>query len=222
METLQETLAEARARRFVGRRAELARVEAWFARDGAPTRLFAVSGMGGIGKSALLQQILRLAQARGADAVWQDGSACTPTPTGFLDYLRMLRPDEGPSGPAGGRVVWCIDNYDHLTVIESWLRDAILARLPDTGALLVLASRQPLSLGWRVDLGWRERIVSFRLSPFTQEEIREYTRRIGGDLDAQPQTLIRETGGLPLAVTLAVAADVRGPARARGSDAHTG
>ncbi|MCZ4151858.1 hypothetical protein BZG21_46610, partial [Escherichia coli] len=74
-------------KRFVGRAKELKLLNRWFGDPGAPLTIFSVTGMGGIGKSSLLSEMLEISRDRGATAIWMDGRSCGPTPSIFLEYL---------------------------------------------------------------------------------------------------------------------------------------
>src|SRR5262245_34569391 len=76
-----------RGRLFVGRVAELTHLHTWLDDAAGTTRVLALSGMGGIGKSALLAEMLRLAGGRRTITFWVDGRACGRSPAGVLDYL---------------------------------------------------------------------------------------------------------------------------------------
>src|SRR5205814_374886 len=104
---------------------------------------------------ALLAEMLRRAAVHGATTLWVDGRACARSPAGLLDYLRAtlpvpataLRGSDDPlarleaAASGGRRVVLGIDNYDDLSMLEGWLREAFLGQLPDQGILVVLAAR---------------------------------------------------------------------------------
>ena len=204
---------------FVGRQRELAAVDQWLATAQAPTCVFSVTGMGGIGKSTLVRQIVERARRAGATAVWIDGRACTRTPAGFLQCLLTVL-DVGPElaqaprrvaafvRAAGPRTVWCVDNYEELEALDGWFREGFLAELPTRGHLVVLASRQRLLEGWHTNPVWRKRVRAFPLEPFSRAEAREYLRR-AGVREQNIEHLVRQTGGLPLALSVAADAYTR-------------
>ena len=74
-------------KRFVGRIKELTTLERWFNHPEAPLTIFSITGMGGIGKSSLLSEMLSVSRNRGATAIWMDGRSCGGTPSVFMDYL---------------------------------------------------------------------------------------------------------------------------------------
>ena len=59
-------VTDERIRLFVGRSRECNALKAWLATPNAPTRVIALTGMGGIGKSTLLIRLLQLAQEHGS------------------------------------------------------------------------------------------------------------------------------------------------------------
>lgn len=227
-ELLYEAIARERRRLFVGRDAELTAFDAWLCQSPGPTRVFSITGMGGVGKSTLLLRMEEHARAMGFPCVWIDGRACGRTPAGFLAYLDTVhwaefdpRPGTGSLGTSlariGPRAVWCIDNYEELEPIDAWLRERFFANLPATGHLIVLASRPRLSENWRNDPGWSVRLVEFLLEPFSRAESKRYLDR-AGIAGALADQLVSETGGLPLALSLAVDALRRQPSPSGGLD----
>ena len=228
METLHDAHARAWEHLFVGRERELAALDEWLSAPEGPTCVFSVTGMGGIGKSTLLRQMAYRARRAGARTVWVDGRACTRTPAGLLAYLTTATvvasapvpsaSGEEPPGEvspgrslaavaswaraAGPRVVWCIDNYEELEALDGWFRDGFLAELPAVGHLIVLASRQQLPGGWHSDPVWRQRLRALAMQPLTAAEARDYLQRVGVPGGAVDE-LVRQAGGLPLALSVA-------------------
>ena len=79
MTTLRRQVEGRDQESFVGRAKELAVFDRVL--DGrSPTRLVHLVGIGGIGKSALLREVVRRARRRGFDTVWLDGRDLPPFP----------------------------------------------------------------------------------------------------------------------------------------------
>jgi hypothetical protein len=214
--SLRGALSIERSRLFVGRKREIGYMQKWLGTQTAPTEILYVSGMGGIGKSALLLQFLNLAQADGDIlCVWLDGRTCSGPPGNFLDALHAYlfpgsRLNAEKQSPlltvtqliAKQRTVICIDNYESLQLIEGWLREVFLPELPATNLLLVLAARSQLSLDWENDWAWRGRLRHLRLTPVSRAEARMFYNRLGLGDNPAVGTLIRDTHGHPLAMAL--------------------
>ena len=81
------TIASGRHEAFVGRKSEKDRLTQWIHANTAPTKLIAVTGIGGIGKSTFLDMALQRAEQLGAYTAWIDGRACFGTPDGLLRYV---------------------------------------------------------------------------------------------------------------------------------------
>lgn len=220
-ELLYEAITQERSRLFVGREDELAALERWLDDPKAPTAVISVTGMGGVGKSTLLLQMQELARGRDVASVWVDGRACGHTPAGFLSYLGAVMSPESqrPSSGDGlqglvprsnARSLWCIDNFEELEPIDGWLRERFFAAFPAEGQLVVLASRQRLVERWREDPGWKRRLRHFPLEPLGRGESRKYLGR-AGVAASMIDDLVRRTGGLPLALSLAADAYDRRP-----------
>ncbi len=221
VDLLYKAVARERSRLFVGRKSELESVSQRLSDPNTPTAVISVTGMGGVGKSTLLLRIQELARAHGALPIWVDGGACGRTPLGFLSYLDTVIDSQAQSAEASGgaarfvprrdqRTVWCIDNFEELEPIDGWLRERFFAAFPSTGQLIVVASRQQLSERWRDDPGWKVRLHHCPLEPLSRSESKEYLGRVGV-ADTAIEDLIRRTGGLPLALSLAADAFFRRP-----------
>lgn len=213
MESLAISIASERRRLFVGRQAELSALDAWLGEPDPPTRLFHVTGMGGIGKSTLLRRMFERARAEPVTGIWIDGRATSATPAGFLAYLAAMFDFPGRltldriragvlTRRLSGRSIWCVDNYEALEPIHEWLWEAIFPELPARGHLVVLASRGIPASTWRTDPGWRSRVHHLPLGPWSPAEAAEYLRRAGIP-ERHIDPLVRATGGQPLAVALA-------------------
>lgn len=211
--TLYEVVSRERSRRFVGREAELAVLESWLADPDPPTYVFAVTGMGGIGKSALLLRMSELVRHYGVREVWIDGRACNRTPRGLIDYLTATDSRFTPAKDGavsievflprpGERTVWFVDDFEELEPLDGWLRERFFGAFPARGQLLVLASRRGLSDGWLNDPGWKQRVHVLHLEPLTRQQSRTYLERAGVTPERIDQ-LLRHTRGLPLAVSIA-------------------
>lgn len=214
MEKLGDKLAVERRRLFVGRTAELDAAHRWIRDNHAPTQVWFLSGIGGIGKTSFMLRVLDLAVQANQRALWIDGRVCAETPTGFTEALLNHIPpfDEWSRGAASpeqqlqrlfaGKTLLCVDNYDSIQKIDGWLRDAFLPRLSSTGVLVLFVARQNLSENWLHDLAWRHRARHIELQPLNKQEVAQYGLRIGIEPSADIDRLLAESQGLPLALAL--------------------
>ncbi|WP_440116976.1 hypothetical protein [Paenibacillus sp. QZ-Y1] len=210
-------------KRFVGRAKELMILDRWFSKPEAPLTIFSVTGMGGIGKSSLLSEMLAVSRDRDATAIWMDGRSCGSTPSVFMDYLfstlgletmgsdgssRPLSLLNEPSGER--RLVLAVDNYEELALLESWFMEVFVSKLPSKGVLVILASRPEPASAWRTHPRLQQRLVQMPLQHFTGEEVMEYIAIAGSLNRSMAGTIARMTDGHPLGLALAVeAADQR-------------
>jgi hypothetical protein len=212
---LKEALFIERNRLFVGREKEIQHISAWMMQPQAASEVIFVSGMGGIGKSALLLQFLSMAQDKEIHSIWMDGSACKESPNGFVESLhdiiflgnRTAVPPQKPmqeiiEAISGQRTLLCIDNYDPINRIEGWLREVFLPEFPAVGFLMVLAGRQKLSLEWQNDMAWRGRLKPMRLEPLSPNHVFKYFSNLGLDNREEIESLVQDTHGHPLAMAL--------------------
>jgi hypothetical protein len=217
---LGQRLQRERARRFVGRAAELelfaARLEVaaaggttWEQLD-IPTGVFDpsdlfsvlwVHGPGGIGKSTLLAAYAETARNAGFTVAQVDGGRIRPTPAGIRAAVRdSLVVSQAPTPRSSSVLI--IDAAERLDAAEDWLREEFVPALP-ARTLVVIAGRRPPGEPWRSDPGWRDllRIVSLRnLLPEAVRALLE-AERVPGALLGQVMAL---THGHPLAVSLLI------------------
>lgn len=209
MERLNEEEQQGDQALFVGRRAELAYLAEWLTQRSGRTHAVHLWGMGGIGKSTLLQAMLRLAAGEGALVAHVDGRACGSCPGVFLESVAQaagvgsggFNPlEELARAAARQPVVLAVDNWDALAPLEGWLREELLERLPVGGVLVLLSSRQAPAPG--SGAVWGDRLVSINLAPFTGEEAHEYLCRAGLMDKAVRAQLVELAAGHPLALSL--------------------
>ncbi|MCL4858594.1 MAG: ATP-binding protein [Caldilineaceae bacterium] len=214
---LGRRLTVARQNRFVGRYAELELFRTALNRDLPDFAVLHLYGPGGVGKTTLLREFVRLAEAAGRPHLFLDGRNLDASPAGFMAALASalgLPPDRSPFDAIGAApdLVLFIDTYELTAPLDAWLRDLFLPQLPER-ALVVLAGRQPPPAAWRADDGWGAltRIVSLRnLRP---DESEAYLLAQG----IPPDEAVRVLGvtyGHPLALSLA--ADLFGQRGAPG------
>ena len=119
---------EAQEPGLIGRESERAALQLVLGRDG-PAVVF-VHGIGGVGKSALLETFMSDARAQGAVVVSLDGGAVEPTPRGFLAALSSATGGDLESAEdavarlarLGSLVVLTVDRYEVLRPIDLWLQ----------------------------------------------------------------------------------------------------
>lgn len=141
-----------------------------------------VHGPGGVGKSTLLRRIAWDARSAGRAVTWTDGRD--------LDIPEI--------GPGGMLLVDEVDAVpaDGLTTLLGGLL---------TGAVAVLAGREPPPPVWRTDPGWRSVVRSVRPGNLDDADCRALLRLLGVPETAHDRALAF-THGHPLA--LALLADV--------------
>lgn len=201
-----DRLRQARQGRFVGRTVELDCFRTALNAPEPPFYILYIHGPGGIGKSTLLREYLRLAAEAGVPCACVDAQNVEPTAVSFLAALAAsldLSPTASPFEALharAGRQVLILDTCELLAPLDAWLREDFLPRMP-SGALVVMASRLQPSAPWRSDPGWQSllRIVALRnLSP---DQSRDYLRRREVP-DEQHDTVVSFTHGHPLALSL--------------------
>lgn len=218
--TLGDRLALARRARFIGRASECARFNRMLAGQAEP--VWFLHGPGGMGKTTLLAELARQAEAQGRIVIEIDARHLVTTPASWHQALRTALPGDGGDAPTVAPLpppgsVLLVDTFEAVAALEPWLRDEELARYP-ADVLVVLAGRVPADAAWRLDPGWSSIAAVTRLAPWSADEARDYVAsRLGGQ--AVPEALLTQGGGMPLLLALLSDAHRRGQALpARSSD----
>lgn len=172
--TLADRLARARQARFVGRGDELALFDAMLAGTDGRAALF-VHGPGGIGKSTLLAECARRAEAARRSVVQLDARHVEASPQAFdaalADALGQPPAEAAPAWPEG--LVLLIDTLEAVVPLERWLLAERLPSLP-ADALVVLAGRRPPGEAWRLDAGWADLAHLCALGGLADDEAEAY------------------------------------------------
>lgn len=166
-----------------------------------------VYGPGGVGKTSLLGEFAHICRERGVPLARLDGRQLDPSPESLLDALRValgLEPGAAPVEALAGRprFVLLIDTYELLAPLDPWVREGLLASLPDS-VLTVIAGRAPPALAWRADPGWQSLLHVVPLRNLTPNETRELLRRRNVVPDRY-SSVLEFTHGHPLAAALVV------------------
>lgn len=205
--SLGDRVAAARHARFVGRGEELGRFAEAFGASSLPFHLAHVYGPGGIGKTAFLDEVARLALEAGWRVASLDGRDLEARSSVFeVAALEAL-------GPAGDqRRVLLVDTYERIDALDGWLRRTFLPRL-EASDLVVIAGRNRPAVEWRA---WADELAVIPLRNLSPAEAGAYLHAHGVPADAHDRVLAF-TRGHPLALTL-VAERVRQSGRAGAFD----
>jgi hypothetical protein len=209
-ETVAERLRRARRHRFVGREAELTlfreAVEAVEAAE-PPFAVLFVHGPGGVGKTALLEELAGVADAAGVPSTRIDLRAIEPSPPAFRGVVaeRLGLEHDEPVLDALAREprqVLLLDTYETVATLEPWLREHFLPALR-AGTLVVIAGRTPPAAEWPADPGWRALLRVVPLRNLSPAETRAYLRAEGVARELCERAF-ELTHGHPLALSLLV------------------
>ena len=228
MERMSQRLAARMKSQFVGRTDELALVESLLRAGDQGAAVF-VHGPGGVGKTTLLRRLAVLADEVGRHVVRVDGRDVPPIPAAFVAAIAAAAGVGDNAGIAAGQagavestngsaagpdpiqalaelngLVLLVDTAELLGPLDRWLREDLLPSLA-ADTVTILAGREPPSLEWRTDPGWRGLIHPLRLENLGAEDSRALLDQRGVPLEAQEKAL-EFTRGHPLA--LALVADV--------------
>lgn len=203
---LADQLSAARRRRFVGRAGELELFRSALAAPELPFHLLHICGPGGVGKTTLLGELVRLCAEAGAAVAYLDGRNVEPLPESFAGALSLALGGNLAESPLdllarrASRHAILVDTYETLGPLDEWLRETFLPQLPEN-TLVVLASREALGPAWRADPGWHNLIRTVALRNLSPDESRAYLDRREVPPD-QHRAVLDFTHGHPLALSL--------------------
>lgn len=203
---MKDLLAQRANETFVGRADELETLLSIL--DDGPRIVF-LHGIGGIGKSTLLEKFTGQARARGAVVLSLNCQAIEPTERGFLHGLsvaiggRITAAEQAGARlkSLGQTVILSLDNYEVYRLMDAWLRQVFLPLLPDN-VRAVFVGRDTPTLAWLISPGWQGLVGTVGLGPLGEPEAAELLLQSGaGPEDARQ--ISRFAHGHPLALKLA-------------------
>lgn len=156
---LRDRLNQQAARHFVGRTEEISYLLQLLLEQNSPVVF--VHGIGGIGKSSLLEVVASQAQTLGAVVIRLDCRAIRPTDEGFLDELTMAiggEPGDVERSAArlsqlGERVILALDTYEVFRMMDTWLRQVFIPALGDNVRIVFFGREAPVA-AWYTTPGW--------------------------------------------------------------------
>lgn len=187
-------VADARHARFVGRADELARLREALTADTLPFHVALIYGPGGIGKTTLLDEVARLAEAEGRAVVRIDGRDVEATPLAFEDAVERA----GLKRETSDRQALLIDTFERIDSLDGWLRRSFVPSLGPAD-IVVIAGRGRPSPEWRA--GWAGEAVVLPLRNLARSEAVAYLAARGVP-EAAHERVQAFTHGHPLALTL--------------------
>jgi hypothetical protein len=224
---IADRLSQLQRRYFVGRQRELKMLGQCIDPDG-PAVTF-LHGIGGMGKSALLTALALRLQERGVRSVYLDARSFAPTPRGFWqalaselglglhrDELTVPESEASPTQVAAalasagpGLCVLMVDHYEHLRLLDAWLRQDLAPQLP-ARVRLILSGRHPPTADWSTTLGWQPLLQSCALQALDETESRALLEARRAPPPLVPG-IVKFAQGHPLALELALAAAAERP-----------
>ena len=209
MNTIKDSLDRSHADRFSGRERELARLATLF--DPAGPLIVLLHGVGGIGKSSLAREFQRESAASGRQVHLLDCRSFEPVPLGILGAigtslgveLRSVSEAAAAVGSLAQPMVFALDNYEALRLLDGWLRTEFLPALP-VSAKFIIMGRSLATAPWIAAPGWADHVMSLRLGPLPEADVAAFLAS-RGFTEAVQDRIARFARGNPLALQLSTA-----------------
>jgi hypothetical protein len=176
-----------------------------------------IHGIGGVGKSALVQAFSMRAQEQGATTVILDSPLIEPTERGFLQELGNALGGVAPTlddvvtrlESLGSRMFLVIETYELFRLMDTWLRQVFVPNLPEN-VRVILVGREPPTPSWLTAPEWQGLFSSIILGSLNKQEALELLVRAGVS-ETNSQRINRFAKGHPLTLKLAASAALERP-----------
>jgi len=212
---VKDLLAQRALENFIGRTEEMATL--FQCLEGESPLVMHIHGIGGVGKSALIQAFSTQAQERGAAVVILDSILIEPTERGFLLELGNAIGSEAPTmeeivtglESLGSRVFIVLETYEVFRLMDTWLRQTFVPALSEN-VRVILVGREPPTPGWLIEAEWQGLFKSIALGPLNNQDALELMLRAGVS-EKNSQRINRFAKGHPLTLKLAASAALERP-----------
>jgi hypothetical protein len=209
MRTIQDSLERSHADRFSGRERELVRLATLF--DPTGPLIVLLHGVGGIGKTSLVRMFERESAALRRQVHLLDCRGVEPVPLGLFGAigaslgveLRTVQEVAAALGALAEPMVFALDNYEALRLLDGWLRTEFFPALP-ISARFIIMGRSLATAPWIAAPGWADHVVSLRLGPLPEADVAAFLAS-RGFTEAIQDRIARFSRGNPLALQLCVA-----------------
>src|SRR3990172_9605898 len=171
--TVSDRLSEVAKTSFVGRQKELAMLRGAIEAAELPFAVAFIHGLGGIGKSRLLQATLSFVDPK-IRSIVMDCREIEPTTKGFLVALSAalgmqesepeLRSVVARLSEVSQRTVLALDTYETFGLMDTWLRQVFVPALPER-VLTIIVCRQPPNAAWLTTPGWESLFLEIKGGP---------------------------------------------------------
>lgn len=206
-----------KSRFFIGREKELAQFRRHVTEGGKTASVINLYGLGGMGKSSLLEQFRRIAGEEGVPFFQFDSKDFTHTPEGFISFLAQSldiptpgRSREDLLDESVSRLetlarehgaVLAFDTYEDMHSMDRWLREKFIARLPKN-ITMVISGRIPLAELWRSHPHWSRLVQPMAVTELSPRETALLIKAHGREEGPLQQQLYAVTRGHPLSMAL--------------------
>jgi hypothetical protein len=176
-----------------------------------------VHGLGGIGKSVLMNAFVERVRGKRVPVVSLDCRIVEPSERGFLNDLGTQLGEDTSSiqkatsllASLGDRVVLALDSYERFRAMDTWFRGSFLPAMNEGIRVFFFGRDAPVPI-WLIAPEWQNLFHSITLGPLADEASAELLRR-SGLKETDITRIVRFAHGNPLALRLAAAAVLERP-----------
>lgn len=203
---------------MVGRRRETALFRRMLEGAVPDKRIIHLYGIGGMGKSFLLDEFRRIAADSGALFLLLDSRDFLHTPQALCARALQLLQDRESfeaadlspaeaarainAAAAKRRVCIAFDTYEEMGALDRWIREQWIPQL-HPNVLFAFAGRFPLDGAWKQSPAWRTLIAWVPLAELTYEDVETYLGLHDVRSEEWTRLIWNKTKGHPLSLSLA-------------------
>jgi len=214
----ENRIKQMESRFFVGREREKDLFIDFLTQEYPYNKILNVHGMGGIGKSFLLDEYRRLAELHHVPFLLLDSNDFSHTPRGLCEKIITIL--QGPDSEMArnpvedclsrlnkikenARLIIAIDTYEELGELDWWLRESFITN-SDDNVLFIISGRHALQGSWVASPVWRSLIKPVPVESFDSTACTSYAERFGIVDEVTLRRLYAFTLGHPLTLSLTV------------------
>jgi DNA-binding CsgD family transcriptional regulator len=214
-------MVEINGRSVVGRQRELQMFNEFLQRTHSGIRLLNIYGIGGIGKSFLIDEFRQIAAKQNVQMISLDSRDIVHNPSSLCNHLvhlverlvgKTVSTSNNPistiesiellnRAAAEHRLVLTFDTYEEMSELDHWLREHLIKELHPS-ICIVISGRYALQGAWKLSAAWRQSTMQMPLSDLSFTDVKTYLHNLSILDENTVYWIWNQTKGHPLTLSL--------------------